>query len=406
VTDWQALETEVFGLFSPGAPIRLETELSGRQEQAARLRRIVISPGEHALIYGERGVGKTSIANSFHGGLNSATRQVQSVVVNCDGQSFSDTWRKVFRRLQIDGRPISERYTAEITPDDVEIELQNFSLNALPIIIIDEFDQASVGVRKLFTETIKSLSDHSVHAKIILVGIADNAGELIEDHQSISRALKQVEMPRLSIVELEKIVVSRYRQAALSFTDDALFLMAFLSKGLPYYMHLCGRYSALSAIRGKRKKVVVDDVISGLGEAIAEVDQTITQKYLSAVVSQRGEETLFEPVLLACALADADKLGQFQQSAVSKPLAELVSRTPPYTPTTFAFHMNEFCEQKRGAVLEKDGPQRNIRYKFADALMQPYVIIAALKEERMSLPTLRKFIPQRQKSVDFQSHVP
>jgi GTPase SAR1 family protein len=400
MTDWQALEAEVFSLFSPGAPIRLEAELSGRREQASRLRRIVQSPGEHALIYGERGVGKTSIANSFYGGLNRETRPVQPIIVNCDKISFSETWRKVFRRMQVDGRPLSDAYPSEVTPDDVEIELQNFSINSLPVIIIDEFDQAEAGVRNQFTETIKSLSDHSVNAKVVLVGIADNASELVANHKSISRALKQVEMPRLSLGELEGIAYSRYKQVELTVVDDAIFLMAFLARGLPYYMHLCGRYAALACIRRRNKRINVDDVIDGLQEAIMEVDQTITENYLKAIVSQRGEETLYAPVLLACALADADKLGQFQQAAVAKPLAELISREPPYTPATFAFHMNEFCEDKRGSVLEKDGPQRNIRYKFADALMQPYVIISALKEARISLATLKKFIPQRQARLD------
>lgn len=83
MTDWGKLEDEVYGLFSPGAPIRVEAELSGRLEQSAKLRRIVLSPGEHALVYGERGVGKTSIANSFYGSLNSPTRPVLPVLVNC-----------------------------------------------------------------------------------------------------------------------------------------------------------------------------------------------------------------------------------------------------------------------------------------------------------------------------------
>jgi hypothetical protein len=400
--DWARLEEEVYGLFSPGAPIRIEADLTGRSEQASRLRRIVLSAGEHALIYGERGVGKTSIANSFHGALNTATRTVYPVLVNCGSADFSEAWRKVFRRLTLeDGTSLADAYPNEITPDDVEVELSSFGANAAPIIIFDEFDKvADPETRKKFTETIKSLSDHVVNATVILVGIADNAALLITDHKSISRALKQVEMPRLSLAELEGIITSRYKQAGMKADDEAVFLMAFLARGLPYYAHLCGRYAGMVAVRAKRKRITVDDVIGGFGEALTEVDQSITEAYLSAVVSQRGEETLFEPVLLACALAETDKLGQFQQVAVAKPLAKIVNRTPPYAAATFAFHMNEFCEEKRGNILERDGPARNIRYRFSDALMQPYVIIAALKENRMTVETLRQFIPRRQLGLD------
>lgn len=47
--DWESLKEEAYGAFSPGAPIKLKEDLSGRQEQAARLRRIVLSAGEHAM---------------------------------------------------------------------------------------------------------------------------------------------------------------------------------------------------------------------------------------------------------------------------------------------------------------------------------------------------------------------
>ncbi len=74
ITEWEMLRAEVYGAFSPGSPIKLTEDLSGREVQAQRLRSIVLSAGEHALIYGERGVGKTSIANTFQLPLNSSTR--------------------------------------------------------------------------------------------------------------------------------------------------------------------------------------------------------------------------------------------------------------------------------------------------------------------------------------------
>lgn len=402
--DWAAMAAEVYGSFSPGSPIKLQGDLAGREEQAGRLRGIVLSSGEHALIYGERGAGKTSIANTFHLSLNSDTRRIHSIHVNCGDNDFSAIWRKVFRRVKVESdaerRSLDHFYPDTITPDDVEIELGNFRINDIPIIILDEFDQISDHrTKSLMTETIKSFSDHTIHAKIVLVGIAGNAGELIAQHASISRALKQVQMPRLSLAELEAIVTTRYKRCGLRSDDEALFQMAFLSRGLPYYAHLIGRHSALAAIQQKKIVINVEDVFLGLQEAVKEVDQTITEEYLAAIVSQRNEETLYEPVLTACALAESDDLGQFQQAAVSAPLSEIASRKPAYTPTTFAFHMNEFCEDKRGKILSRVGEARNYRYSFTDAMMQPYVIIRALQSGRVKRETFQKFIARRQRSL-------
>lgn len=99
-------------------------------------------------------------------------------------------------------------------------------------------------------------------------------------------------MPRLSLSELEKIIVSRYRKCAIDIGDDALFKMAYLARGLPYYAHLLGRHSALHAVEAGSRRISVDNVLGGLAEAVRNVDQTITELYLSAVRNQRGDETL------------------------------------------------------------------------------------------------------------------
>jgi Cdc6-like AAA superfamily ATPase len=402
--DWEALKSEVYGAFSPGAPIKLQEDLAGREEQASRLRNIVMSAGEHALIYGERGVGKTSISNTFYSSINSPTKRVRAIHVNCGTSDFATIWRKVFRRISgpagSGARTLDELYPNDITPDDVEVEFSNFDLNELPIVVLDEFDKIPDEATKLLmTDTIKSFSDHAIHAKLVLVGIAENAEELLEHHGSISRALKQIKMPRLDLQDLEQVVSVRYKRCGLKIDDEALFQIAFLSRGLPYYSHLVGRHSALSALSAERIIIRDDDVYQGLAEAMKEVDQTITKEYLEAVVSQRDEVTLFEPVLIACALAEPDDLGQFQQAGVALPLAEISPRTPPYTAATFAFHMNEFCEEKRGCVLQRSGEARNYRYSFTDAMMQPYVIMRALQNNKLSRLTFEKFVTRRQRSL-------
>src|SRR5216684_255540 len=64
--DWQALRDELLDLFAPGAPIDEVALFSGRREQIQRLRDTLVSKGRHAAVFGERGVGKTSLAKIFH----------------------------------------------------------------------------------------------------------------------------------------------------------------------------------------------------------------------------------------------------------------------------------------------------------------------------------------------------
>jgi Cdc6-like AAA superfamily ATPase len=79
--------------------------------------------------------------------------------------------------------------------------------NAIPIIIIDEFDKLrDQSARELTAHIIKSLYDNAatVNATIILVGVAEDVRELVNDHQSLKRALTEVKMERMKSRELTR----------------------------------------------------------------------------------------------------------------------------------------------------------------------------------------------------------
>ena len=63
---WMEMEIQARKLFSPSAPINEADLFSGRLEQISRIVNAVAERGRHAVLYGERGVGKTSLGNIFH----------------------------------------------------------------------------------------------------------------------------------------------------------------------------------------------------------------------------------------------------------------------------------------------------------------------------------------------------
>jgi hypothetical protein len=76
-------------------------------------------------------------------------------------------------------------------------------------------------------------------------------------------------------------------------------------------------------------------------------------------------------------------LGRFQQSAVAAPLNRIIPGKN-YQASTFALHMNAFTDADRGCVLQRFGTARNYRYRFADPMMQPYVILKGLDDGRLN----------------------
>lgn len=403
--DWDVLWGEVNEAFSPGAPVQEKDLFAGRIEQLRMLVDVVQQRGRHGIVFGERGVGKTSLANILQLVVHAPNRNVISVKVNADPQdTFTTLWQKIFKRLNyevrredgsVEKRKIADDYSGEIGPDDVQLELSTFNSNTIPVIVIDEFDRiADARATVLMADTIKGLSDYSSNATVVIVGVAEDVSDLIEGHQSISRALLQVKMPRMTAAELEQIIKSRYGKCGIADDEEALWKMTFLSRGLPYYAQLLGMHSARSAIRSRSRKVRPEDVDSALKEAVGELDQTIKETYLAATRSQRGD-TLYAPVLLACALAKGDELGSFQQTAVAEPLNRILPGKN-YKPSTFAFHMNEFTQPARKCVLERFGEPRNYRYRFTDPLLQPFVILKGLADGVVDDVTAEVYANRRQ----------
>ncbi len=390
-SDWQALRTEITETFSPSAPVEERDLFSGRSQQLETLLDAVNQRGKHAIVFGERGVGKTSLANILKLAAHRPTRQTAYVRVNADPtDTFESLWRKVFKRMsyaaEADGVPsvkVSDELTGRLAPDDVQLVLEDFSAHQTPIIVLDEFDRIqNRETTQLVADTIKALSDYSVNATVIVVGVAEDVSTLMEGHESIARCLVQIRMPRMSNEEMQQLILTRYNRCGLRTDHDTTWKIGFLSRGLPPYTHLLAMNAALYAIASKRIGVTHEDVDGSLARSVSDVTQSIREQYSTAIRTQK-KDTLYPYVLLACALAKTDEMGRFQQTDVVQPLNQILPGKA-YTAATFALHMNEFTEISRGEVLKRTGTPRNYRYRFADPMMQPFVVFKGLAEGILS----------------------
>ncbi len=382
-------------VFSPAAPIDEWALFAGRTSQLQSVIDAIIQRGQHAMIFGERGVGKTSLANVLSDYLEARGQQVIAPRVNCDvTDNFSSLWRKILTEIEISRAVRGIGFAAEsslqtenladnlpeaVTPHDVRKILMMLSRGALLIVIIDEFDRLPKGqTTALFADTIKTLSDHSVGATLVLVGVADSVYELIQEHESIERALVQIPMPRMSEGELHEIMLKGLERLSMDIDGEALSHISLLSQGLPHYTHLLGLHSARAALDSGGKRIMVPHVEAAVQKAMTEAQQSIRNSYHRATTSPR-KESLYRQVLLACALANTDELGYFPAAAVREPMSRIMGRY--YDIPNFSRHLNDFAEERRGFVLQKTGVKHRIRYRFTDPLMQPYIVMRGLAEE-------------------------
>ena len=379
---WQDLDIKLGQAFKPANPIRDKRLFEGRDALIRRVIDAVNQIGQHVAIYGERGVGKTSLANVLADFLRPFTsEEIVSVKVNGFRDStFESIWQRIFEQLHLP-KPDEE---SDFTPQNV---LDALPANRKTILIVDEYDRVeSVDTSAAFADTIKTLSDFEVDTTIIIVGVADDIDDLIAEHESIDRNLKQVHIPRMSADELKKVVEGGIARAEMTIEPHAVTQIATLSLGLPHYAHALGLASGRAAIDSKRTNVEAKDVEKGCAMLLRDSQQTILTQFDAATASPRKKNFYFQ-VLLACALATTDHLGRFRAKDIRDPYSAIMGRH--YEIPAFSRHLHDLCTEKRGAVLQKYGETHNFRYRFSDPMMQPFVVLRGLEEKLVGLESVK-----------------
>lgn len=370
-------------VFTPGAPINTPSLFAGRLDQVLDVLSAVAQRGQHVMLYGERGVGKTSLANVIAGIFQKREMgKLTSVRVNCDtAGSFASIWAHVFRELGVStGDDQANLFHQRADPEDVRYALAHLSSPA--IIIIDELDRLEDDESlSLLSDTLKTLSDHSVAATLVLVGVADSVEELVGEHRSMERAVTQIQMPRMSRDELSEIIDNGVQALHMTVESEARTRVARLSEGLPYYTHLLSLHAAQRAVTDDRSDIQITDVLSAIRVSLQKAQHSVRSAYQIATRSPRTE-SLFEQVLLACALAPKDDLGYFTPSGIRHPMSRIMGK--PYQISAFARHLGEFNDVGRGAVLQKVGQPRRYFYRFENPLLQPFVILNGLERNLVS----------------------
>ncbi len=360
-------------MFTPGSPINSLDLFSGRLEQVSDILNAYNTRGQHVAMYGERGVGKTSIANILADALAArpgASRPASARFGCTSKDSYQTVWLALLKKLGIE---VEDPY-AELHPEHVRDYLASVQWPTL--VVLDEFDRLNdVQSASLFADTIKLLSDEPTEATILLVGVADSIDELVGDHKSVGRALKQVQIPRMTPNELEGIIEKGSKKIPLRVSHKQQHNIASLSEGLPHYTHALGLYAAQCAIENDRDALADGDIEQAKAISVRKAQRTIITAYNQATRSAHTD-AIFDRVLLACALARKDDLGFFAAREVAKPLSMIMGT--PYDIPAFARHLKQFSSEERGNILQLHGEERRFFYRFDDPMMQPYVILDGL----------------------------
>jgi hypothetical protein len=251
------------------------------------------------------------------------------------------------------------------------------------LVVLDEFDRiGDFGSTQLFADQIKTISDDLLRCTLVIVGVADDVDGLISGHRSVERALKQVAIPRMSPGEIEEIVVGGFSTfekrtgIKIDVQSPVVPYIVQMSQGFPHYAHLIAGSVGELALRDGSWKVDESMIVAALSRALDEAQQSIRANY-TAAVSSAVKNAQFNQTLLACALAEVDELGFFAPVDVCDPLSELVGARKE---TSYFIHRLHRFADDPAWILETRGEGRRVRYRFANPLMKPFVLIKGVRD--------------------------
>jgi Cdc6-like AAA superfamily ATPase len=387
--DWSMIDAAAQHVFRPAAPIDENRLFAGRIDQVRSLLDVIYQAGAHAIVYGERGVGKSSLANIINQRILGPSKFNKVLKISCSpNDTFATIWGNVFFDYQYEGRKVVAVISEQPQPFTIFKISQALPGMSRYLIILDEFDRVHDETTKtLVADTIKYFSDNPGAITILVVGVGKSIESLFGRHPSISRCCVQIDMPRMSPDELTQIVTERLPILAMTADDGVIREMARYSQGLPGYMHLLGMLSVRAAVADHTQHVTAKHLRDGVAAALAKADESTRAEYYRAIQSTKPDNR-YREVLRACAIAKKNERSQFSASDVCAPYSKI--RGARMGIESFARHLNAFCSADRGPVLVREGKPKRYMYHFANPLLEPLVIMTSGTTSRTSHRSRRR----------------
>lgn len=287
--------------FSPGQEIMTPKHFAGRVSDIERAVQALSRAGSCIIVYGDRGVGKTSFVemikliakgnvdllyrHNLHKKYPTDKLRYQVLSIECDAET--NTSEKVLQRLMTSPEGVKQIIQTKIdvvencNKDKSGISILNGLLNAegsneqttysTPyselsivemftnviltiqyqlldpkeglLIVIDEFDQ--VKESRILASLVKTLGKERV--KFVFSGIAETYENLIEGHQSIIRQLfyGRIKIDLMNKTEFDCIfdIAENTNNNEITFNKAFREEAFLLSEGYPYYAQLFGQLS-------------------------------------------------------------------------------------------------------------------------------------------------------------------
>jgi hypothetical protein len=276
--------TRLRAAFTPAQPVTDRRLFAGRIDVLTHLIEVIENRLAHVVIFGERGIGKTSLLHI----LSDLARESDYLTLRATCGARSE-FEVLFRTLLAE---VPALYHSSVSPVDASSESGATLADLLPqrafdarelsdllngvtschiLVVLDEYDRIeSESFRINIAELIKNLSDRAAPVQLVIAGVSSNLHELIGYIPSIRRNVVGLPLPKLVRAEVSEIIKRGEEASGIAFDPDIVSLVDDLSQGSPYLVRLVCYHSSLTALEQGRTKVLREDIRNGLDQMVDE----------------------------------------------------------------------------------------------------------------------------------------
>lgn len=377
--------------FTPTQPKQSVRLFAGRRRELKRIISAIEEWKAHVVIFGERGYGKSSLANV----VVEIARQGGITVLTCSCASeitFEEMFRGFLREIPLPYRGIPGRGEgsfarqgnfASLLPEGSfgAMELTD-ALRHLTdrhvIFRIDEFDRVRDGeLRNQLAEAIKNLSDAGARITFLIVGVAEDLDQLLGKHPSIQRNVVGIHLSLMSEGELLQLIAAGEKAANITFDDDVRRRIVALAQGLPYLAQLLALHCGQIAVDDGSRHVRAEHLVRAIDQVVALTPPALERNYERAFRGRDHEQAKI--AAFTAALSPCDPWGYFSGQELAR--GQRIKEARNLSTDRLLAFVESLADDTAGAPLFKLREDRGSRYfAFADPLMRPYVLFRMGRE--------------------------
>ncbi|WP_145008699.1 AAA family ATPase [Pseudomonas oryzihabitans] len=391
----------------PAEPISSIELLKGRHKELEDIRRALFAKGRHMFIYGDRGIGKSSLAQTAALQYQSSDSDIIQIgctrtstfyeIMQSIAASLVDNFdsKEVQTKAGVNLKFLSFEFLAKSStkPDVPSVCNMEQALDVIsdireihsekPIIVVDEFDAIQEAEERYkFAEFLKKMGDSGIYVPIIFSGISASLDDVLGGHQSSIRQLFPIQLSPISWDSRWDILVEALEALNIEYEDEIKYRVAGISDGFPYYVHLITE-QLLWAVYDDSETLQIAN-FSHYNEALKKAVETVQEhirKPYDLATTRHSQD--FHHALWAC--ADTSILHRKTDSiyaSYERIIRDLNRANPQETLTPidrkkFSQRLNTLTKPSHGSVLKKMSDNRTGWYQFSENMLRGYVRLLA-----------------------------